>query len=52
MGSGWVLMAGMAAFGTALAVTVWAPSLPWALAGFLLAGICDGPVIAATLTLE
>lgn len=48
----WVLMAGMAAFGTALAVTVWAPSLPWALAGFLLAGICDGPVFAATLTVR
>ncbi|WP_160147077.1 MFS transporter [Thermomonospora echinospora] len=48
----WVLVGGMVAFGTALAAIAWAPSLPWALAGFVIAGICDGPVFAATLTVR
>ncbi|MBA9002311.1 MFS transporter [Thermomonospora cellulosilytica] len=47
-----VLLAGMVAFGLALASITLAPSMPWALAGFALAGVCDGPVFAATLTVR
>lgn len=48
----WVLLAGMVAFGLALASITLAPSPPWALVGFVLAGVCDGPVFAATLTIR
>ncbi|HEX2317156.1 MAG TPA: MFS transporter [Thermomonospora sp.] len=48
----WVLMGGMVAFGLALAAIGLAPNLPWALALFVIAGICDGPVFAATLTIR
>jgi MFS family permease len=48
----WVLVSGMVAFGAALAAIVLAPNLPWAAAGFVAAGICDGPVFAATLTVR
>ncbi|GAA2617084.1 hypothetical protein GCM10010411_60280 [Actinomadura fulvescens] len=47
-----VMLAGLAAFGTALGSLALAPSLPWAMLGFLLAGISEGPVFAATLTLR
>ncbi|TNY37817.1 MFS transporter [Thermomonospora catenispora] len=47
-----VLLGGMVAFGLALASIVAAPSPSWALAGFVLAGVFDGPVFAATLTLR
>ncbi|REE97407.1 MFS transporter [Thermomonospora umbrina] len=48
----WVLVGGMVAFGTALAAIGLAPGLPWAIVLFVLAGVCDGPVFAATLTVR
>ncbi|MFI0448284.1 MFS transporter [Actinomadura sp. 6N118] len=47
-----VMLAGLFAFGTALGSLALAPSLPWAMLSFLLAGISEGPVFAATLMLR
>ncbi|MEU6034099.1 MFS transporter [Actinomadura sp. NPDC047616] len=47
-----VMVAGLLAFGGSLAALAWAPSLPWALLCFLAAGLCEGPVFAATLLLR
>ncbi|WP_344941773.1 MFS transporter [Actinomadura miaoliensis] len=48
----WVMVAGLLAFGGSLVALAWAPSLPWALLCFLVAGLCEGPVFAATLLLR
>ncbi|WP_192809920.1 MFS transporter [Actinomadura rudentiformis] len=47
-----VMLAGLFAFGTALGSLALAPSLPWAMLSFLLAGVSEGPVFAATLMLR
>nr|WP_239067797.1 MFS transporter [Actinomadura bangladeshensis] len=47
-----VMLAGLVAFGAALAALAAAPSLPWATAAFVAAGIAEGPVFAATLMLR
>jgi MFS family permease len=47
-----VMLAGLVAFGTALACLALAPSLGWAVAFFLLAGVSEGPVFASTLMLR
>ncbi|XRQ09510.1 MFS transporter [Actinomadura welshii] len=47
-----VMIAGLLAFGTSLAALAVAPSLPWATAAFVAAGISEGPVFAATLMLR
>ncbi|MEU5994411.1 MFS transporter [Spirillospora sp. NPDC047418] len=47
-----VMLAGLVAFGAALAALAVAPSLPWATAAFVAAGIAEGPVFAATLMLR
>ncbi|WP_345021516.1 MFS transporter [Actinomadura keratinilytica] len=47
-----VMVVGLVAFGGALAALAWVPSLPWALLCFLAAGLCEGPVFAATLMLR
>ncbi|CNE69237.1 enterobactin exporter EntS [Mycobacterium tuberculosis] len=47
-----VMVAGLVAFGAALAALAVAPSLPWATAAFVAAGIAEGPVFAATLMLR
>lgn len=48
----WVMLAGMVAFGLSLIAIGLSPALPWAMALFVVAGICDGPVFAATLTVR
>ncbi|PRX01638.1 UNVERIFIED_ORG: MFS transporter [Actinomadura viridilutea] len=48
----WVTVAGLVAFGGTLAALAAAPSLPWAMLCFLAAGLCEGPVFAATLLLR
>jgi MFS family permease len=48
----WVLLAGMVGFGCALLIIAAMPSLPWAIAACVLAGLVDGPVFAATLTVR
>ena len=45
----WVVLAGLLAFGVALAAACAVPALSWAVVWFALAGLCDGPVLAATL---
>ncbi len=47
-----VMLAGLVAFGASLAALAVAPSLPWATAAFVAAGIAEGPVFAATLMLR
>ena len=47
-----VMLAGLVAFGTALAALAVVPSVPWATAAFVAAGIAEGPVFAATLMLR
>ncbi|MFA1549687.1 MFS transporter [Actinomadura chokoriensis] len=47
-----VMIAGLVAFGASLAAVAVAPSLPWATAAFVAAGIAEGPVFAATLMLR
>jgi predicted MFS family arabinose efflux permease len=47
-----VVLGGLVAFGAALALVCLAPSLPWALVCFLLAGLVEGPVFTATLMLR
>ncbi|WP_396447421.1 MFS transporter [Actinomadura sp.] len=47
-----VMVAGLVAFGAALAALAAAPSMPWATAAFVAAGIAEGPVFAATLMLR
>jgi MFS family permease len=47
-----VMIAGLVAFGASLAALAVAPSLPWATAAFVAAGIAEGPVFAATLMLR
>ncbi|SNT49958.1 Predicted arabinose efflux permease, MFS family [Actinomadura meyerae] len=47
-----VMIGGLVAFGAALAALAVAPSLPWATAAFVAAGIAEGPVFAATLMLR
>ncbi|MEV5828857.1 MFS transporter [Spirillospora sp. NPDC052242] len=47
-----VMIAGLVGFGASLAAVVAAPSVPWAMAAFVVAGVCEGPVFAATLMLR
>ncbi|TYK50506.1 MFS transporter [Actinomadura decatromicini] len=47
-----VMIAGLVAFGLALASLAVAPSLAWATVAFVLAGVSEGPVFAATLMLR
>ncbi|WP_067802830.1 MFS transporter [Actinomadura formosensis] len=47
-----VMLAGLVAFGAALAALAVTPSVPWATAAFVAAGIAEGPVFAATLMLR
>ncbi|MEU8309425.1 MFS transporter [Actinomadura sp. NPDC048955] len=47
-----VMIAGLVAFGASLAALAAAPSMPWAMAAFVAAGIAEGPVFAATLMLR
>jgi len=47
-----VMLAGLVAFGASLAALAVAPSMPWATAAFVAAGISEGPVFAATLMLR
>ncbi len=47
-----VMLAGLVAFGAALAALAVTPSMPWATAAFVAAGIAEGPVFAATLMLR
>lgn len=47
-----VMVAGLVAFGICLACLALAPSLGWAAAFFLLAGVSEGPVFAATLMIR
>lgn len=47
-----VMIAGLVAFGASLAALAVAPSMPWATAAFVAAGIAEGPVFAATLMLR
>lgn len=46
------MIAGLVGFGTSLAALAVTPSLPWAMAACVAAGICEGPVFAATLMLR
>ncbi|MBE1532510.1 MFS transporter [Actinomadura algeriensis] len=47
-----VMVAGLVGFGVSLAAVAVAPSVPWAMAAFVLAGLAEGPVFAATLMLR
>ncbi|NDU75574.1 MFS transporter [Actinomadura sp. DSM 109109] len=47
-----VMLAGLVAFGASLAALAVVPSMPWATAAFVAAGIAEGPVFAATLMLR
>ncbi|MGW3767804.1 MFS transporter [Actinomadura verrucosospora] len=47
-----VMIAGLVAFGASLAALAVTPSLPWATAAFVAAGVAEGPVFAATLMLR
>ncbi|WP_433475679.1 MFS transporter [Spirillospora sp. CA-142024] len=47
-----VMIAGLVAFGASLAALAVTPSLPWATAASVAAGIAEGPVFAATLMLR
>lgn len=47
-----VMVAGLVGFGASLAAVAAAPSVPWAVAAFVAAGVCEGPVFAATLMLR
>ncbi|RAY14596.1 MFS transporter [Actinomadura craniellae] len=47
-----VILAGLVGVGLSLAAAGAMPSLPLAMVCFALAGLCDGPVLAATLTLR
>ncbi|MEO3822790.1 MFS transporter [Actinomadura sp. B10D3] len=47
-----VMIAGLVAFGASLAALAVVPSLPWATAAFVAAGVSEGPVFAATLMLR
>ncbi|MEV4001310.1 MFS transporter [Actinomadura sp. NPDC049753] len=47
-----VMIAGLVAFGASLAALAAAPSMPWATAAFVAAGVAEGPVFAATLMLR
>ncbi|WP_149260663.1 MFS transporter [Actinomadura sp. K4S16] len=47
-----VMLTGLVAFGASLAALAAAPSMPWATAAFVAAGIAEGPVFAATLMLR
>lgn len=47
-----VMLAGLVAFGASLAALAVTPTLAWATAAFVVAGICEGPVFAATLMLR
>jgi len=48
----WVVMVGLVVFGAALASVALAGTLAWALLCFLLVGLVEGPVFAATLMLR
>ncbi|GGU94367.1 hypothetical protein GCM10010182_08040 [Actinomadura cremea] len=47
-----VMVAGLVGFGACLAAVAAVPSVPWAMAAFAVAGLCEGPVFAATLMLR
>ncbi|RFS86833.1 MFS transporter [Actinomadura spongiicola] len=47
-----VMLVGLVAFGVSLAALAVAPSLTWATVAFVAAGVCEGPVFAATLMLR
>ena len=47
-----VMIARLVAFGASLAALAVTPSMPWATAAFVFAGIAEGPVFAATLMLR
>ncbi|MBB6398762.1 MFS family permease [Actinomadura coerulea] len=47
-----VMIAGLVAFGASLAALAATPSMPWATAAFVAAGVAEGPVFAATLMLR
>ncbi|WP_262401620.1 MFS transporter [Actinomadura sp. CNU-125] len=47
-----VMVAGLVGFGASLAAVAVAPSVAWATAAFVLAGLSEGPVFAATLMLR
>jgi MFS family permease len=47
-----VVMIGLVGFGAALASVALAPTVPWALLCFLVVGLAEGPVFAATLMLR
>ncbi|TDD93389.1 MFS transporter [Actinomadura rubrisoli] len=47
-----VMLGGLVAFGASLAALAVTPSVPWAMAAFAAAGVCEGPVFAATLMLR
>lgn len=47
-----VMVAGLVAFGASLAALAATPSMPWATAAFVAAGVAEGPVFAATLMLR
>lgn len=47
-----VMLAGLVAFGASLAALAVVPSLPWATAACVAAGVAEGPVFAATLMLR
>jgi MFS family permease len=48
----WVVLAGLIAFGVALVAAATATTLVWCTVCFAVAGACDGPAFAATLTLR
>ncbi|MGI8333565.1 MFS transporter [Actinomadura scrupuli] len=48
----WVVVTGLIAFGITLAAAATATTLAWCTLCFALAGACDGPAFAATLTLR
>ncbi|MCW2901614.1 MAG: putative arabinose efflux permease, family [Streptosporangiaceae bacterium] len=52
-GAEWVVLGAITALGLTLAgAALAAPSLAWAVAWFAAAGVCDGPLLAATLILR
>lgn len=48
----WVVLAGMVVLGGTLVAAAAAPSLLWAVVWFAAAGACDGPMLAASMTLR
>ncbi|GAA4238876.1 hypothetical protein GCM10022254_56650 [Actinomadura meridiana] len=47
-----VMLVGLVAFGASLAALAVTPTTAWATAAFVVAGVCEGPVFAATLMLR